>query len=133
MSNKEFLKHQADQIQQIVQHKLLIKKFALQVMISTHDTELTEHIAESLLYRLSAFVLTDTKTKLLDSVPNTLWDHIKMEYAPKWFLNKYPVVYRDIVADFTVCFPEYRIPTDALGAGYVNITQQYEYRNIHPT
>jgi hypothetical protein len=64
-----------------------------------HDAklEVVGQVAKDLCIRLTAYVYRNAdKPSVTIKVPKTAWEHVKQEYAPEWFLKRWPVKYTEI-------------------------------------
>lgn len=55
-----------------------------------------EYETESLVLRLKRFVYTSEEIDMEVPVSISAWEHVKKEYAPAWFLNRWPVKNKNI-------------------------------------
>lgn len=67
---------------------------------------LEDYMLDALVARLSAFVLCGPIKKVKTKYPKTTWDHFKLEYCPKWFINRYPINFVEVTFDVREHFPE---------------------------
>lgn len=84
-------------------------------------------VADELVAELEYFILSHEK-EVSHKVPLTWWDHLKLDHAPEWFLDRYPVKYRHIRFTSKEVFPHSKraFTKDDIGRGYVT------YRYIEP-
>lgn len=94
-----------------------LKKLSIEKSKVSVQTAIPEHLlkdasilkfydtlSNDIIYRFEAFLAstdeehTSTETKVVNTtkVPETWWDHVKERFAPKWFLNKFPINYTTI-------------------------------------
>lgn len=87
-----------------------------------------DYLADALVYQLSVFMAKAEQSKTEEnyevtttySVPLTWWDHVKQEFAPTWFLKKYPVklftfqtgTHHKVTTTTTHICPHVSIPND---------------------
>lgn len=89
--------------------RLAIEKVAVSHHINLdylRDCELQQIILEDMVLRLHTYIASSEEKKFTQMFPLTVWDHIKVLYAPQWFVKKFPVKYREIVFAAKECFPE---------------------------
>lgn len=91
--------------------ELRAEKVAAQYLLDLYpDCEATidaivEHSTQQLVLRLSKFVYTSEEVTIELSSPINVWEHAKKEYAPVWFLAKWPVKNKNITIKAKEIFP----------------------------
>lgn len=68
-----------------------------------------EYETSAMLLRLNAFVACSDEKTFYELYPKTAWEHIKEDYAPKWFKRKFPIKYAHITFKAKEAFPEYSV------------------------
>jgi len=53
---------------------------------------------------------SESMTTIKISYPSNWWQHLKKDLAPKWFLNRYPVVNETEIIDSRVAYTKISIP-----------------------
>jgi hypothetical protein len=81
--------------------RLNIEKFAAQVYFNNeliqdypYSLEVQSILVselEAVALRIQTYVACSSEKIIKINSPATAWQHIKQDYAPKWFLKKYPV------------------------------------------
>ncbi len=66
------------------------------LLLANHEVRMLEDQADGLVLGLSAWLLDGHKLDKMPQVdhiefPSTPWQFFKQEYAPKWFLSRFPV------------------------------------------
>ena len=85
----------------------------------SRDPDAQDWLAGTLAHRLEAYVLSnqtvgDTKTvSKTVKVPNTWWQMLKQDYAPAWFVRRFPVIEAEIPVEVTVRFERYETYPEA--------------------
>lgn len=64
-----------------------------------------EYETESLVLRLKRFVYTSEEVDIEVPVPISAWEHVKKEYAPAWFLDRWPIKNKNITVKAKEAFP----------------------------
>lgn len=84
----------------------VLSKISPEMLASSDIGSCFDYLADELLFRLDVFMAKSKKTdentieRVLETVvvPITWWDHLKVEHAPKWFLDRWPADTRIIEA-----------------------------------
>lgn len=66
-------------------------------------------ILEEMVYALSTKIASRTSEPL--AVPKTWWDHVKLRFAPAWFLKRWPA--ERIIYVARAYYPEIEVPKKA--------------------
>lgn len=89
---------------------------------------LVEHeidaLTDDLLLRFSRSIVTDKLKGSYFQYPRNTWEMFKKEFMPKWFLQRYPIKYTRQYYDFRVLYPDYILPNNVLGKGYIELIKQ---------
>jgi hypothetical protein len=96
--------------------ELTIEKYSMQHILSReilggvkHPYEVNAYLdytLDSMILRMNAYVACSSEKIMTIQSPVTVWQHIKQDYAPKWFIKKYPVKYKEIKIAAKEAFPE---------------------------
>ena len=95
------------------EYKFNIEKVAASSLVPeyillTGEIDIIKHeIINDLVVRLSAYVACSDEKEFNEVIPLNAWEHLKKDYAPKWFKRKYPVKYQTIKFAAKEVFPEY--------------------------
>ena len=108
-----------ERIMEVQRHTIEI---AVDPYIANLDIDFVLDRTGDLFVRLTACAAEERRTVIVDVGPATIWDYIKQEYAPQWFLRKYPINYTQKTFDMRALFPEYKIP-DCMGRSYIVIRE----------
>ena len=88
-------------------------KFGIRHMVSEsllNDLVLELHddvVSENIIWQLTGYVLgnkihTESFDRTVKTYPATMWEELKEDFAPEWFLKRYPVRYhREITKKVT--------------------------------
>lgn len=84
-------------------HELNYKTVIPRRLIEDCKVEIEEEymmLADHLLYSIKTYLASETKVYKYvakrEKVPVNWWEHLKHEKAPIWFINRYPVKYRNV-------------------------------------
>ena len=77
------------------------------------------------LVRLSAFFASHALGRREVSVPVDWWEHVKLRFAPAWFLQRYPVRYTVHVMEVTQIFPTCGVPAMGPSVQIVEFNQHF--------
>lgn len=119
-----------------------IEKYCVSQYISMGNLKLkvvelseNDYIIPKMLYKLEAKIAVSTLAGEVVSYPKSWWDYLKRDYAPKWFIKRFPVLFNHVKYDFKVSYPNFALDHAYLGRGYVSIYKQsnYEHNYIHST
>lgn len=89
--------------------------------------QMPEHIYGDLVYRLSAYIFSESMGQYVVKTPATWWEHLKKDHAPAWFLAMWPVKWEEKTLEGHTMFPEYAPPV-ALGQHCV-IVREFPHMN----
>ncbi|HYG24456.1 MAG TPA: hypothetical protein VEH04_16885 [Verrucomicrobiae bacterium] len=82
---------------------------------STDVESYIDHMARTVAVSFEMWVLGENLAPVVvERVPTTWWQHLKKAHAPEWFLKRWPVTTRDVVALSTAIYPElkFQVPPD---------------------
>jgi hypothetical protein len=96
--------------------ELIVEKYAIQHVLAREILDGIKHPykvntyfdyeLDSMIVRMSAYIACSPEKIMTIKNPITVWQHIKQDYAPKWFTKKYPVKYKEIKIGAKEAFPE---------------------------
>ena len=67
--------------------------------------KIEDEIVGQLAYNLRASVVMERQNPYSYKVPISAWEFLKQDYAPKWFLKKWPVKYKVTTIDIKTIYP----------------------------
>lgn len=82
-----------------------------------------DYISDSLFTSITLFVAAEKLKEVSIKTPKTSWEHLKQDYAPKWFLKRFPVKHTTHKYSAKVLYPEYAIQDRHLGLGSIIIRE----------
>lgn len=68
--------------------------------------DLENHVHEGVVREFSYIVAVDEFEDRVKQYPATWWDHVKLDLAPKWFTDRFPVKYNRIVCTLEHIYPD---------------------------
>jgi hypothetical protein len=78
----------------------------LQSLLPYSVDTILDDITRDMVITFSKSIFTKTeKVETVEIYPKTWWDHFKSDYAPSWFLRKFPAEYINIPKQVTVNTP----------------------------
>jgi hypothetical protein len=90
--------------------ELHAEKVASQTLINEQALEyeaaaIFDIATRDLILRLHRYVYCSDNTSVILPYPESAWQHIKLQYAPKWFVQKYPVKFKKFEIVVNETFP----------------------------
>lgn len=89
-----------DEMVEVAQHRLEFTKVQVQKALTRQEFNaiidadvLYDHVADFVVMRFTAFVASEQIEQVTWDWPATWWDHFKERWAPKWFKQRWPIVY----------------------------------------
>jgi hypothetical protein len=105
------------------EHVMRVSQLGASVRFPLENIRFEHYIdiaSSELIFTMKQFVINhETKHDYADICPKSAWQHIKLEYAPKWFLRMFPVEYQTVSLYMNRVYPEYPLTGTQIGRGFV--------------
>lgn len=119
--------HRCEVLSQVVLSPFTLNDLELNLI---RPDNISEGIARSLIFQLRGELLKYKDCRKADPVysahPTTWWDMLKLQYAPKWFLKKFPANFsthkHEISINLEALFPEFKYIPKNMGSPLVMVT-----------